>query len=813
MTDKIENTNTKVATTSDLSEWVGPNTTTPDVNQHIARNMRDLVESDHLDWTDRLFAFDEIKGFPDGIPIGPTQTTNTGMYDILDLIREYTLLGFPLTKYAALSYDSLEIRITVSDPKNLVGGMFFGWWPYIDWYDKNPEETFNVITAEEFLRNSFFNGPYTHFLPFGMSEDIAFTIPWTFKSPLLTTQLVQNLNSASPSNRPCYGTPCVWWAMADGSNYVTSVTNPAALRIFAKFNNLRFYGPSNEATEFVLQNQSGLEAVAGAEVVTAIASTLGADALVSKFTDMFVPGEEATELAETGTYDDPQSVQLAYFGDTTSCSYPTTTPIFSPHLNMQSVPTPSVHEMLSRPQFIGVFDSSITDFTVFTNDPMRFRTFDGTPGNCANTYFRFIGMLNRYWRGTLNFHFIIAGHPLIQVQFNAFVSYSNSNALASNLGAEFARHLTTFPGSKHIVIPCPYLTMADYMPVYDAYPFDAPPAISHNARINARLRVVSTMLDLAPTIPCYVFVSAGSDFKFYSPIPPGLYNPDEITPTPVSDGLDKIFTFIPLKGTKDPPKEPLLEDQVFLPMTDQIETARSRFMITSDPGTHVSLPTVYDYMKLWSRSVPFLDYDNDDDEEPTPDASVGFTSATWYPPIDRSEDMDANNSWYFTLDYIAYFSSLFALYKGEMGFKLCVSSDEARPQNGYVYVSLGDPVTRQKTHIPFGYTDEQVPPESNFGAGTVITPQSKQPVLDFTLPYRGSNVWSWTIINAYTRGSIPDFGIIPNASVNHNIVLISDSDVLLDAMFRKIGPNFALAVEAGLPPPTMWAARGFDWSV
>lgn len=789
MTDKIENTNTKIVSTSDLSEWVGPTTTTPDVVPHIPRSMQDLVESDHFDWTERLFSFDEIADYPDGIPIGPTQTTNFGIYDVFSLLRQYTILGFPLGKYSALSYDAIEVRFTLSDPKNLVGGMHVGWWPYIDWYDKNPEETFDTINAEPFLLTGFVNGPYTHMMPFGMSEDVSFTIPWSFKTPVIRCSLVLETDNSQPGQRSLYGTPCVWWTMLENSSYITTVTNPAALRIFAKFKNLRFYGPSNEATVF---SQSGLEVAAGAEVVTAVASALGADAMVDKFTSMFVPGEEVTEIASTATYDEPQAVQLAYFGDTTSCTYPTTTPIFSPHLNMSSIPVPSVHEMLSRPQYLGSFTSAVSDFTEYINNPLQLFRQSSNSTSTANNYFRFFGMLNRYWRGTINIHFVVAGHPLVQVQFSAFVAYANSNPLAHNLSAEFARHLTTFPGSKHIVVPLPYLTMDDYTPVYDSYPFDQPHYLSWNSAVFAKLKVVSTMLDLAPVIPCYVFASAGADFKFYSPVPPGLYNPGDIEPD------------------LEPPN---LFNQIYLPMMDQIEVARSRFMITSDPGTHVSLPTVFDYMKLWSRSVPFLDYDNDDDEEPTPDASVGFTCASWYPPIDRTEDMDSNNSWYFTLDYIAYLSSLFVLYKGEMGFKVCVSSSAGRTQDGFVYVSLGDPVVRQKTHVPFSYTSDQVPPESNFGAGTVITPQSKQPVLDFTLPYRGSNVWSYVLANAYTRALAPAYGINPNAVVNHNIVLQDpDDDTLLDAVFRKIGPNYSLAVESGLPPPTMWAARGFDWS-
>jgi hypothetical protein len=782
--NKIENTNSKVATGSDLSEWIGPEVLLEETQVHIPRSMRNLVEPDVFDWTQRLFSLDEIEGFPNGYSVGPTVGIVGDMQDAFDILRGYDVIRTVLRKYFALSYDSIDVRFTVSDPKNLVGALHVGWIPYQDWYDKNPEETMAVIVGSEYLLQGFVNGPYTHLLTLGMSQDVSFTIPWSFKTPIITTEMIADQDSSDPDRRPLYGTPCIWWASLPGVSYITTVSNPASLRVFVKFNNLRFYGPNNNAIEAV--SQSGLEVVAAAEVAASVAATLGAESLVENAIDMFVGKEEVEELADFGTYDRPQAVQLAYFGDTTSCDFPNTTPIFSPHLNMASPPILSVHEMLKRPQYIGYFLTGSGD-QVYNNDPMRFHTAAGAAGNSTANYFRYFGLINRYWRGSLNFHFIVAGHPMVQVQFSSYIKYPNALVVPAQLMGSFARHLTTFPSSKHIVVPVPFVSVSDYIPVQDAYPYDQQPSDAYTTTIVANTRVISTMLDVAPVIPTYVYVSAGPDFAFYSPIPPGLYNASELAPS-----LDIV-------------------SQIYLPMNDQQEVARTRSMVTSDPGTHVSLPTVFDYMKLWSRAVPFVDYEPST-EEPIPDAGVGFANAYWFPPVDRSEDLDANNSWFFTLDYVAYLSSLFLLYKGEMGFKVALATT-GRPQGGYVYVSLGDPIVRQQTHVPFPYSVEQVPPQSNFGAGTVITPTSKQPVLEFTLPYRGVNVWSFASYHAYTRVPATNHRYFPNALVNHNVTLLDEEGELNDAMFRKVGPNFALAIETGLPPPTMWAARGFDWSV
>jgi len=386
---------------------------------------------------------------------------------------------------------------------------------------------------------------------------------------------------------------------------------------------------------------------------------------------------------------------------------------------------------------------------------------------------------------------------LVQVQLDSRVSYPGYLTNGSQIMTDIFRDLSTFAGSKHFQIPLPFLTMSDYLPIEDLNPSSQPVNQTSTTRLAFRLKVVSSMMDVAPIIPAFVYVSAASDFAFYQPYPPGLYRVTELS-------LEEKRRRARKGALVD-----FVQKQVQLPMEGEAQVARSRYHITSDPGTMITLPTVYDYMKIWSRAIPFDEYVS---EEPVPMPSVGFKSATWYPAIDRSADEDSLNSWYQTVDYIAYFSMQFLVYAGEVAFKISMCTDaDVRPQGAYLFATLGDPpgVERQKTHTEFTYSEAQVPPDSNFGAGTIITPGDKQPILEGTIPYRGSNIWSFTSNNVY--GLYAQSLQRGNAEVANNVVLANDDNVLADAMFRKIGQDFVLGFETILPPPTMWIARGGPW--
>ena len=780
MTERVENDNATFTTTSDLSEWAGPEMINPLLPAIPGRDPTPTVEPDEFDWTDRLI---EVSApFPDGIPMSSAEGTTYYSFPLLATLKVADIFKSLLGKYYAFSYDSITITLTTSDPKGLVGGMLVGWIPYIDYFDKGPTQTMEAWKSDPLLMHAIYNNPNTQLVTFGASQDITMTIPWTFKFPFYLVKWVAQETTDTQDGRPPHGYPIFWMDMLR-SFFVSSVIMPARVRIFARFNGLKFYGPMRNAADLELQSGGGALAMAAVNAAVTAGTTIVTDTLVSKIKSLGGPSINTGE-SSTDNFDRPQAVQMAYLGDTTSTGPPLVDPIFIPASPASREAVPSVLEMLKRPQYLTTFDTSRTSSAVITNNPTGFGI------NARSNYFQYFGMINRYWRGTMILHVIVAGHPFIEVSFKARVSYPGSTVESRQEFIEFAVHKSVFNGTKHIKIPIPFLSPNDYRPVYDK-----PGTTSMTTTVSLDVKIVSTMLDVVPNIPYYVFMSAGDDFSFYQPYPPGLYNVHEYTSR---------------KSTSKSPDD--LEMQVGLPMTGEEEIARTRFALTSDPGTLTAFNSIFDYMQVWSRCIPFKDYDNSGDEEPIPDAIPGFSSASWYPPIDRSADIGANNSWYFTLDYVAYLSSLFILYKGGMGFKV-VAASQNRPQDGYLYVSLGDSAisNRQRAHCPFPYNDNEIPPNANLGAGSVVTPIVHQPVLETTLPYRGVNIWSNVIWSAAKRGVARSEDAY-NAGVQTNVVLQNTSnDVLTDVMFRKAGIDFDLSVEAGLPPPTMWIARGGDW--
>lgn len=784
MTERVENDNITIETTSDLSEWAGPEMINPLIPLRPARDPRPTVEPDVFDWTNRLI---EITApYPDGIPMSSSESQTYYHFPLVATLKLVDIFKDLLSKYYGFSYESITITLTASDPKGLVGGMMVGWWPYIDYFDKGPSQSMDAWKTDPLLMTGMYNNPNTQLITFGASQDITMTVPWTFKFPFYLTKWVAEETLDTQNGRPPHGAPILWMDILR-SFYVSGVTMPARIRIFAKFNGLKFYGPMRNASDLQAQSGAGAIAMAAVNAAAAAGATIVTDTLIDKFKAL---GGKSVTTGESGTdnFDRPQAVQMAYLGDTTSTGTPLVDPIFIPPTGQGGADLPTIHDMLKRPQYIATYDTYRTDPVVLSNNPTGFGL------NARSNYFQYFAMINRYWRGTLVLHVIVAGHPFVEVAVKAKVYYPGSTTVARQEFVEFAVHRSVFNGTKHLKIPIPYLTPNDYRPIVDK-----PGASSSTTTVSLDVKVVSTMLDVAPTIPYYLFMSAGDDFAFYQPYPPGLYNVHEYANA----------------GKLAPPDIHVVDDlvaQVGLPSTGQEEVANTRFAFTTDPGTLTSMNTLYDYMRIWSRCIPFKDYDNDGDEEPIPDAIPGFSSASWYPPIDRSADIGANNSWYFTLDYVAYLSSLFCFYRGGMGFKV-IAASKNRPQEGYLYVSLGDSnvANRQRAHCPFPYDDAEIPPNANLGAGSVVTPIVHQPVLETTLPYRGVNIWSNVIWSAAKRGVARNDDAY-NASVQTNIVLQNTgNDVLTDVMFRKAGVDFDLAVEAGLPPPTMWIARGGDW--
>lgn len=786
-----ENQQLSVTSKSDLSSWTGPGVLTTPEQVHRVRQDDDPVEFDVFDWTERMFRLGSATSTQD-IPIGPG-TATYGYFDLSDILKQWIPYKDIQHKYYGFSFDSIEIRVTLSNPKNIVGGVHIGWMPYIDYFDEAVVGTIDVWNSDELHQSVLINtSSQTQLLLFGNAQDAQFTIPWQFKYPLMPNWAF-NLHG----ERPPYGTPVLWWRQAVQTTYVTSVVIPSVATMFCTVKGMKFYGPGLSMSEGAklygerTNLQSGLEG--GMALLAEAGGVLAADKALSALSDMLTTesapekGVDLDDEASTGNFDSPTAVQMSYFGDMASTKVSGVKSIFNPLQPSASSANTSVSDYLSRPQYIGYTTTGPTPQMIRGN-PM-FPISDTIASSDKGSYFKYFSMVNRYWRGTLMIHAIIAGHPMIEVRVSAAVSYPDQLNPDINMDFEnYATYKGAFNGSKHLVFPLPFLSPHDYLPVVDELNsvLVADRDKLFSCVLHFRADVISTMLDIVPTLPIYFYMSAGSDFRFYQPYAPGLQNLEEETTTL----------------------------QVALPLEPEIASVRGSKL--PDPGILPAFNDLFDYMHLWSRALPFFDYRNDTDQEPILDASVGYSSPCWFPPVDRARDQSANNSWYFTQDYLAYFSIMFLYWRGSISTKVAVAPASVRGvDDKYVFVTLGNPVgfPRVKTHCPFPVSATTLPPDSNFGNGTIATPAELQPVMEATIAYRGCNTFEYSIINANYRGQmfIGGYGV-PAATVKTNVLLNNaTNDTLADAMFRKAGQDFVLGVESTLPPPMFWIQRGGTW--
>lgn len=791
MEDVFENESYGAKTTTNLSEVVGPGLLTEDRMDSPPR-LDDQGPGDTFTWSSRLIDLTALKfGGVNGVPFGPADATKHIYFNVLDTMKSWPMHSSVKDRYYGFSYDSIKFRVTLSNPKNLVGACVAGWFPYVDYFDESPLGTFDTWVGNREMQTTLINSTDSQLMLYGSAQDVQVTVPWSFKFPMFTTQWQRELNESSQDGRPPHGAPIFYVTQIGyGPSAVSELASTAYLRVYAEFVGLKYFGPQD-----MYVAQSGVEAVLPAAALGAAAETG-----LSYLTDQIISaaGGDDFSSAKPGNFDNPQAVQMSYFGDTTSVDYPQTRPIFKDGLpSPANTPDESIASYISKPFLAEVFKNE-DSYSFLYLDPT------GISGNkmSACNYLNYFAMMSRYWRGGMELTFVIPSHPLVETELTVCVDYDSTLPVTALSFDNRATHRSVRSGSYSVCVPIPFLNVSDYRPVFDYFERPERAVLPPIARIAYRLRVIGTMLDIEPDIQILVFANASKDFCFYQPYPPGLYNVSEFVPIP-REAKEKIKERVSLKGKR-------FIAQVGLPFGDETERADMRAVSLPDPGILVPIRKMSDFMKIWSRAVPFSDYTTGPGaREPIADASIGFNSPVWFPPIDWARDVESDNSWYFTNDYVAMISCLYLYWRGTMGYKIIASS--TRDVADYMFVSLtgiNRNEYRAKTHSPFGESINNLPADSNFGTGCVATPVALQPVLEVSIPYRGSNVWGNVIWTSYTRG-VARVGDLPPSGVVTGIQLVDDNN-LYDTMFRKIDDDFALCVPSTLPPPTLWLKRGFS---
>lgn len=795
--DSLENTVAVHTTNTNASDWDGAEPARYQTPVPTARASENKMEYDEIDWSNRLFSLIAPYTSTEFYSVGPSLGSKY-LFQPLDVVKTSDPFQKALALYAGFSYDSIEVTMSLSNPKGITGGSHVGFYPFVPWF-----QTTNLATEltrhdlNDMTRQRLWLSPVSQLLTYGEGEDVKFSIPWTFPTAFLPSAPFIN---GTQSVLTTYGEPIVYfWQLV--ANYVSSVSKPAQLRVFLQFKGVKFYGPWKHvpagASSVKLYKQSGLESAAavGAALLVEKAVETGVS-LVSDFAGKFTQDGKSSST-DVDAYEAPISVQQAYVGDSTAVGAPPTQPIFSSYLEKGS--QHEILEYLKRPQYIGTVVTGLSDASLFYANPTNPvpNKYSGPDLSC--TYFRWFSQAAQYWRGTINFHFVVLGHPMVEVSHQLTVAYPNVGNLApvntpDTASYSVLRGMTS--GVAHIVVPMPNLSPMDHIPVMDNVKTlnDVLIRSYSESIVGAKFTVVSTMLNVDPTITVAVYMSAGDDFEFYQPYAIGLNNVDTVE----SLGFSRM------------------EKQVQLPSNTSIFDSRA----LSSPPTHTlpAMETVEHFMSIWAKALPYRTYDGHD--EPYPVMANAGSPVSW-PPANGSAawTLNVNNSWYNTCDFVALYSSHFLYYRGSLGCKV-ILSDKTAASTAYCYVGLSPAMLdyRQKVNNP--YTSDPLttlPVDANFANGLVVTPSLKQPVLDVTIPFRSPLIWSPVCHDSFIVGSLMDniFGNIARAVGNPivtNVLLQVFEDDLQDVLYRKAGSDYFLALEGLLPPAPLWMARGWDWS-
>lgn len=793
---------------SDLSDFVGSELTAYDGMGDALRIGQDKVVADHMDYALRAYDFFQEGFGMASLPYGPSSAP-TREFALVELMRESATFQQMLYFFDGVAYDSVNFRITCSAPKGLTGGFIVGSYPYQPWGDTDLATYYASHDLNDMTRRHLTLSPYSALVCYSQAEDVSFEIPWQHNADYLTRKYIQS--GSDFFHQPWPGTPILYFVDA-GSRYVSSQSLPAIIRVFVKFTNLRFVAPSvltqvkngeqvveDSVEDFfdqlnakqdlwrespklawletadrdffddIFHDRDPFLHQSGAEVGVMAAATAGTE-ILSALTELFSPQD--TESNKKGSYESPKAVQLAYVGDSTVRGAPPTNPIFKSFGATGG--THPISEMITQPQWIHTLTTDQTQ-VYYANPvaPVGVNDLYGT--NQLPTYLRFFSQAATYWRGTLFFDFVIMGHPMVEVEYKCKILYPpwSENTTESYSQNSIMRGIAS--GVTTISVPMPFMTPKDYMEIVDStVTQDNQLRRFSSSLVSFTCSVVSTALDASPIIPIAVFLRAGEDFNFYQPNPVGYAN--------------------------------VYEQQVKIPGSAKV--FESRAMDVPPITDMIPFTNVESFMSIWSRALPFGSYDTNDE----PIVSLEWsTSPSWFPMNDSAaaRTLGVNNSWYVTNDYISLFSSMYLYFKGSIALKiLCL------PGTGYKYLSLstGDAL-RQTAHNPFTASPSQLPHQANFGYGCVATDLAGQPVLEATIPLRC--VFEWAPVNPLTFDVIMSGWYRSSQMVGqlrHNVVLHVPEGDLQDALYRKIGSDFTLAVRGLLPPPTLWMVRGNNWS-
>lgn len=730
--------------------------------------------------------------------------------------------------YAYYSWKKLVLRYTFSAPKSIAGGAIAGWMPYSNALKGTTDGQNASITT-------FVNGPWfkqlacmrpdTELVSLGSSTDIEIHIPWSYAfSKLPCVYPFEFLDTTAME----VGEPFAFllpFAYKNLSNF----PQDTQVQVYGRVEGLQFYGP-------IFRDISMDDMVPQMDIVGGKLRDVATSAIEKSFTKMVNTGINVVEQKVcdmTGVCvdangdgngptnpeislpnADPQpetvggapvsteSVKLDYYGDTTGIYIPhglrLNPTLGNPRLHMQGNMTLPIMQFLSRPQLFGISE--------FSTSPVTLRGFGGSiPGielqGMDVSWFAYFANLARYWRGSLRFHYVVMGHPLVQCEIASYYSANAETPLPqfeSNPGK-----IVSFSGTKTFVFDMPFAHIMDFVPTTTSRSTLTEQTKGTFGMVEVRLRTTSSAFDIAPIIPVAVFISAGPDFQYFDPRPPGYYGAI-VVPQPASRSYDA-----PRNRGSHPPKKV----DIFEGMTPQIRLPAELEMLIELPEANYAVPLdefvpISDLLgmaRMFSRKMHSVEESAIYPADWTYISTLSYASSSW-----------PNNDAFSHMDYVSYISELFLYWKGSMSFKVIANKEVGPyPDRLGLSVCLGEPFNTIESYSPIASTTQLGPSEAtNFGGGYAGTNIELQPILEFTVPLRSSCPLGFThYVDAETE--VP-FSIrtafTPPPFIKTNIEYWVSTPVLSegDHIYRMAGRDFALFTEFTIPPPYVWQTRGID---
>lgn len=775
--DKVENgVDLLDVDRSFLSDWSGAPVTGVSIVTDSVSAKQDKVVPDHIDIARRGFEF-----FPEAyggafLSYGPASAP-LSVYNLTQLFHAGGVLANLIDFYEGLSYDTVHFRVTCSNPKGLAGAFMCGIYPWKTWDNRS----FSTVAATHDLnlmtRQHLALSPQCELVSYGEARDIKFSVPWQHNVDYLPRRYFQKFDPASPVNQLWPGTPVIWFQNI-AADYVSSQSLPAQIRVYVTFDNLRWVGPNESASAPL----DGFEAQSG-DFTSVPGLAIMAGTVGSELVNTIIGKVDSSNVVATNksSYENPKAVQLAYVGDSTKMGPPGNTPIFKDWDSDMTDMHP-VLEFIKRPQYLHTINTGTT-YIYYANPtgPRGSDSYNGQSQDC--TWLRYFSQSACFWRGTMIFDIVILGHPMVEVSYKLSINYPPFSTLSSNVYSQNSVLQGVCSGTYRISVPMPFMDVRDHIPILDLVaPTGAQIFSATVSTVTLTTAVVSTALDAPPIIPIATFVRAGEDFQYIQPFPVGL-------------------GYV----VQQPPSLEGFEAQVgMLPTSVVFETRAKKQLPTKQMISHNN---VEDWMQIWSRSLPYTALDINNAPLIVPNQMV---SPNWTATHDANAyTLGTRNNWWVTNDYISFYSNLFLYYKGSIACKvLCV------PGEGYKYLSINpELVSRLAGNNIYTFSDAQLPPLANFGFGTAATDVGGQPVLEFTLPLRSVFEWNFTN-NQQMNNVVADYLYDDNISgdISTNIILEDVTQVLQDALYRKIGKDFSMSVQTLPPPPTLWLAKGGLWA-